>query len=539
MNSGDTGTPPAPEEVRVPYGSIAEAKAAGARTSLGGVGLSLAQVNAMAAQADSIKAKGGAENAWAVATANFKKSHHIEKDRWVANKTEAEQPEDAELSREFLEYEHEDTEETIEFGELETETVPGLQIAMVGKHTDKHGRVWEATEEELDALVTSYPELKKRGWLARLRFAEHDNWPENLKALGLVSLGYLDNVRRVGTRLFADAMKVPKQVAELMRSGALPTVSPGIASALKVGDYTARRGLHHLALLGWKPPAMPGLKGVDAITAMYAGDTSGVSMWTTETGGWTQAAWTNDKWDIVPEKTGEFDMVFELIGDLQLAGDAGNGERDSSAEGGEMELNELLEKHGCKTVEELEQKMADTAKKAAEADGADDAKTELEALKAEMTEGKVAAFEESISEKVTVPQRTKLLGAFRALVEFDDGHEGGVLEFEQDEKKVSTTPLADFTEVMVELSEKLPDISSEEGKQTHTAPGDGKTKPGSKDDVMELEDGTQVVGSLAAQDVEKRAAELLKGQRDAGNAEYSEADAYEDALLEMSAAESE
>ncbi len=68
----------------MPYSSMEDAKKAGAKTELGGIALSLTQVNKMAEMADAMKAEGKVDNPWAVAISNFQKTHKIENGRWVS-----------------------------------------------------------------------------------------------------------------------------------------------------------------------------------------------------------------------------------------------------------------------------------------------------------------------------------------------------------------------------------------------------------------------------------------------------------------------
>jgi len=82
----------------MPYSSIGAAKAGKFLTTLGGVSLTLAQINNLAAIYDSIKAKGGVEEPMAVAIATFKKKYTKKGNSWVAKESEQEQSAGVELT---------------------------------------------------------------------------------------------------------------------------------------------------------------------------------------------------------------------------------------------------------------------------------------------------------------------------------------------------------------------------------------------------------------------------------------------------------
>jgi len=70
----------------MPYSKISEARI----KKLNNVPLTLAQINSIARVADALEGKGGIDNPWAVAISQFKKSHHVEGDKWVKNKKKSE-----------------------------------------------------------------------------------------------------------------------------------------------------------------------------------------------------------------------------------------------------------------------------------------------------------------------------------------------------------------------------------------------------------------------------------------------------------------
>lgn len=87
---------------------------------------------------------------------------------------------------------------------------------------------------------------------------------------GAPAAGWVDNLRVVGRSLVADLRKVPRVVAQLVKSGAYRTRSIEFYR-----DYTDKAGAKHpfvicgLALLGARQPAV---KGLDDFVKLYAGD---------------------------------------------------------------------------------------------------------------------------------------------------------------------------------------------------------------------------------------------------------------------------
>lgn len=69
----------------MPYSKISESRI----KKLNGVNLTLSQVNWIARVADKLTSEGNVDNPWAVAISQFKKSFHVEGDKWVKNEKSA------------------------------------------------------------------------------------------------------------------------------------------------------------------------------------------------------------------------------------------------------------------------------------------------------------------------------------------------------------------------------------------------------------------------------------------------------------------
>jgi hypothetical protein len=97
---------------------------------------------------------------------------------------------------------------------LETVSLKGVEIFEAGKWK---GTEW--TESDIDELIINY----KDGVIEPYLNINHsDNATDEFKsALKAMSLGFVENLQRVGTKLVADFKQVPKTIGELIEAGAL------------------------------------------------------------------------------------------------------------------------------------------------------------------------------------------------------------------------------------------------------------------------------------------------------------------------------
>jgi len=410
-------------------------------------------------------------------------------------------------------------------GDLGTETVEGVEILATGTHTDRHGKTITISEKDLDALVEAEKELRTRGFRPMVRLTHEADHP---LLGGLPSLGWPSNFRtadgrRGGKVLVSDFLAVPKGIAAVVKLGGYDRVSAGIARKVRAGDYSARLAVHHVALLGVKHPAVTSLRGISGIEALYKAE-----------------ARDHEGGDVV-----EFEDVFE------------SGDVTAPDEGGTMDKKEALKELGMTEAEFDEQ-----AEKAAKHDKAvEDAKTAktraetaettLEETRETAAKTRAAEFAEGAKDKLTVPNRKRLL-AIHAMLSQVDAEEPLEFEFDAGDGKTETVkiedPVAELEGFVTDVLEHAQDVVEfeEKGEQKHDEPGSKPTKkgkkgdtpvPGSAEDTVELDDGDIEDGGEMEKAAEKRALELLKERHEAGDLEYTEADAFEDALVELSEAE--
>lgn len=122
--------------------------------------------------------------------------------------------------------------------------IKGVEIFEVGEwNGDKYD------ESDLDAMVDAF---KHQQFVPPLK-AGHDETP------GRPALGWVANLRRVGTKLIADFTHIPDAVFQVIKSRGFDRVSSEIYWDLKQGKKKFRRALKAVALLGADVPAVSSL----------------------------------------------------------------------------------------------------------------------------------------------------------------------------------------------------------------------------------------------------------------------------------------
>lgn len=138
----------------------------------------------------------------------------------------------------------------------EVGTIRGVEIFATGTHNgDEYG------EADLDEMVASFPHL---GYKPPLKQGHGE---------GQRAYGWVENLRRAGSKLLADFVDVPKKVIEEIREKGWGPVSAEVFWDLERAGTTFKRALKAVALLGGDVPAVPGLKPVyENLAALkYAG----------------------------------------------------------------------------------------------------------------------------------------------------------------------------------------------------------------------------------------------------------------------------
>jgi len=228
----------------MPYPNVAAARAAGFPTRIDGVGLTDAQVNALAAMYDAIKEDSSVDEPMAVAIAQFKRGHKVEDDHWV------------EASAELAE------------ADLEVEDLPNVEVLRTGTHVDRSGKVFKVTAETLKEIAQSMAHMLARGYKSLVTLT-HD------KHAWMPTLGNAENFRTEplkdgGHMLVADFRRVPKLLTQIIRAGGYQNVSAKVVRPGRVGDYTSPWAVEHVAVLGVQHPAATGgLKTLDQIATLY------------------------------------------------------------------------------------------------------------------------------------------------------------------------------------------------------------------------------------------------------------------------------
>lgn len=127
----------------------------------------------------------------------------------------------------------------------ELHTIRGVEIFASGVHNgDRY------TERDLDAMVQAFRELDFKPAL-KIGHAE---------APGTPAYGYIDNLRRVGSKLVADFVDVPREIYEQIKRRGFDRVSAEVWWNLRRAGKVFKRVLKAVALLGAEVPGVAGLK---------------------------------------------------------------------------------------------------------------------------------------------------------------------------------------------------------------------------------------------------------------------------------------
>lgn len=144
--------------------------------------------------------------------------------------------------------------------EVKTYDISGVEIFSVGTWNDD-----PYASADLDATVSSFAEI---GHLLKpyLKLG-HGDKQAMLRADELPAAGWVKAVRRMGNKLVADFVGVPRKIHALLKAGAYRRLSVEIYPELKVDGKTYRNALKAIALLGGETPAVQNL---DDVLALYA-----------------------------------------------------------------------------------------------------------------------------------------------------------------------------------------------------------------------------------------------------------------------------
>lgn len=368
----------------MPYSSIAAAKTAGAKTTLGAGKLRLPQINALAAVADRLKKDPKIKEPYAVAITQFKKGHHTEDGWWVKNKggTRELEAEEQELCDELMDgigggewtehgtkiihrHAHPEPENVfvLESPPAGTRTIPDVELLKEGVHIDRFGHTLVVSPDKIKQIPAIYRRLVSLGFRPPVRLT-HD--PHHPLANGYPSLGWpdvprawLDPADNKWT-LNSDLLGVPMKFADIMEAGGFDRISCGLYEDVKVGDFMAPLAIDHVAVLGVTHPAVTELKGISDIHKLYENEMA------------------------------DRDQV--EVSAAYLFEDGGLTTQIREGEGAMPMSKEQLVEYGCTTEDELKAKLAKAAEADKDKETAATAVKELEAAHEKIRLGAAEGF---------------------------------------------------------------------------------------------------------------------------------------------------
>lgn len=138
-------------------------------------------------------------------------------------------------------------------------TVRGVEIFSTGMWNGK-----QITNETLDLIADAFSQTKAV-IKPHLKLG-HDEDQKLLQSDGLPAAGWVENVRKVGSKLIADFVDIPKKVYQLIKNNAYRKVSCEIYNNIEIDGQTYPKLLGAVALLG---ADMPGVLNLNDILSMY------------------------------------------------------------------------------------------------------------------------------------------------------------------------------------------------------------------------------------------------------------------------------
>ncbi|MFA5761755.1 MAG: phage protease [Dehalococcoidales bacterium] len=156
---------------------------------------------------------------------------------------------------------------------LETVDIEDVEILAPGTWHSSTG-VTTFEDKDLDEIVKSFEEIKgnkeinyeppvKLGHSANQKLLQEDGYP---------AAGWVSSLKKVGNKLLASFVGVPKKIAELIEAGAYKKVSSEIYTAYEIAGKKYGKALKAVSLLGADIPAV---KTLNDIVAQYS-DENGI-----------------------------------------------------------------------------------------------------------------------------------------------------------------------------------------------------------------------------------------------------------------------
>jgi len=137
----------------------------------------------------------------------------------------------------------------------ELKKIEGVEIFSVGTWNGK-----KITEKDLENIVACYARTKE--FITPSIKIGHDNEQAFLQKEGLPAAGWVENVRKVGSKLVADFVDIPKKIYELIAKKAYRKVSCELYNDVEMDGETYPKLLGAVALLGADMPAVMNLSDI-------------------------------------------------------------------------------------------------------------------------------------------------------------------------------------------------------------------------------------------------------------------------------------
>lgn len=148
---------------------------------------------------------------------------------------------------------------------LKTRDVLGVEILDEGDWLPAAGGPWTVDGETIDRIVANFAALGDL--LSPPIKLGHDDEQALLQSDGYPAAGWLDNVRKKGTKIVCDFRKMPEKIADLVEAGGYRKCSVEVWKSFTVDGETYNDVLTSVSLLGNELPAVSTL---DDIVALYA-----------------------------------------------------------------------------------------------------------------------------------------------------------------------------------------------------------------------------------------------------------------------------
>lgn len=142
-------------------------------------------------------------------------------------------------------------------------TISNLEIFGAGTHNAMTGKV-TITEADLDAMVTAFNEVPRNTVKPHLKLGHTEAQKWFGQQNGIPSLGWIDKVWRVGSKLLANIANVPEALIDLIRQGRYHNVSAEVYSDIEIDGKKYSHVLSAVSLLGVEMPAVKDLAGLAA-----------------------------------------------------------------------------------------------------------------------------------------------------------------------------------------------------------------------------------------------------------------------------------